>query len=132
MRRILIGMFIGAAFLALAATAIKLQAQPVAAPAPEGKVEETPMGSVQGLKMNWSSLYISDDRSHMACAAQKGNKWLVVVDGKPGQEYDDIMKGYPVLSPDGKRVAYSALVGKKWVMVIDDKAGPECDLISKG
>src|ERR1035437_8510104 len=99
MRRIMIGMFIGAALLALAATAIKLQAQPVAAPPPDGKVEETQMGSVQGLKMNWSSLYISDDRSHMACAAQKGNKWLVVVDGKPGAGYADIMKGQPNLAP---------------------------------
>ncbi len=38
-------------------------------------------------------------------------KCVVIVDGKPGPDYDQIGKGSPIFSPDGKRVAYVAQKG---------------------
>ena len=37
--------------------------------------------------MGFSSLIFSADGKRVAYAAQKGTKWLVVVDGQPGPEY---------------------------------------------
>ena len=42
----------------------------------------------------------------------------------PSPEYDTIMAGTPVFSPDGKRVAYAARKGAKWLVVIDGRSEP--------
>jgi roadblock/LC7 domain-containing protein len=71
----------------------------------------------------------STDGKHVAYAAQRGDKWLVVVDGQAGLEFEGI--SLPVFSPDGKRVAYTAKRGEKWLVVVDGEAGPEFDVVSK-
>jgi S1-C subfamily serine protease len=50
-------------------------------------------------------------------------KPLVVVDGKEGPEYDQIVG--PVFSPDGKRLAYAACRGSGWRVVVDGGEGKE-------
>jgi roadblock/LC7 domain-containing protein len=56
----------------------------------------------------------------------------VVVDGAGGKEFDGIMAGTPVFSPDSKRVAYAAERGDKWVVVVDGAEGKEFDGIMAG
>ena len=51
------------------------------------------------------SLTVTPDSRRVAYVARRGGKWLVVVDGVEGKEYDAI--GAPLFSPDGQRVAYS-------------------------
>ena len=65
----------------------------------------------------------------MAYWAKVGNKWLVVVDGKEGGQYDSI--GGPIFSPDGKRVAYWAQVGNKQFVVVDGKEERQYDGIGQ-
>jgi outer membrane protein assembly factor BamB len=47
----------------------------------------------------------------------------VVVGGPPGPEYDEILVGVHIFSPDGKRVAYAASKGEKDLVVVDGKPG---------
>jgi roadblock/LC7 domain-containing protein len=52
---------------------------------------------------------------------------LVVVDGQPGPEYDEVW--CPVFSQDGKRVAYASKKDAKWLVVVDGQPGPDYDWI---
>jgi len=54
-------------------------------------------------------------------------KWLVIVDGQAGPEYDAIET--PVFSPDGKHVAYWAKKGDKSFIVVDGQVGAEYDYV---
>lgn len=66
-----------------------------------------------------------------------GGKWFIVVDGKPGEEFDSVGlatdAGFPTVSPtfspDGKRMAYRASVEKKQFVVVDGKKETEADII---
>ena len=42
----------------------------------------------------------------VAYVARRGEKFLVVVDGKEGPEYDRIRVSAPSFSPDSRRLAY--------------------------
>jgi hypothetical protein len=53
-------------------------------------------------------------------AAQSGNKWFVVVDGKEEKQYDGI-GDTPFFSPDSKHLIYVAMIGNKYLIVIDGK-----------
>jgi hypothetical protein len=44
-------------------------------------------------------------------------KWFVVVDGKKGEEYDEVL--WPEWDPTGKSVAYKARLGRIWYLVQD-------------
>jgi hypothetical protein len=67
------------------------------------------------------SVTFSDDGKHLAYAAQRGNRWFVVHDGRVGDAWDAI--GEIVLATNG-RVAYSAERRGGWSAVIDEKPGP--------
>jgi hypothetical protein len=92
-------------------------------------------------------------RPDFAHAVQRGKKWVVVINGVEGKEYDEIARGPLVLhsqrfgtsfvlpgesaesglvfSPDGKRVAYAARNGTRWVVVVDGVEGKEMDAFSR-
>ena len=57
--------------------------------------------------------------------ARAGEKWIVVIDGQEGKDYDDIQS--LIFSPDGRRVVYQGRVGEKWIVVIDGQEGKDYD-----
>jgi len=61
----------------------------------------------------------SPDGLRVAYVARRGEKFLVVVDGKEGPEYERIRVGAPSFSPDSRRVAYFAERAGKTLAVID-------------
>ena len=65
----------------------------------------------------------------MAYTAAKGNERHVVVDGQEEPQYDGIINGTPVFSPDGKRVVYGAIKDDKSRVVLEGQPGPEYKLI---
>ena len=74
------------------------------------------------------NMTFSPDSKRVAYQAQKGGKWLIVLDGQPGVEYDQIVDMR--FSPDSKRVAYGVVQqGKKWLAVVDGQPSPEYDLV---
>lgn len=72
---------------------------------------------------------ISPDSTRIAYSVNQPkpaeNKGFVVVNDKPGPEFDGVSG--PVFSPDGKSMVYAAARGGKQFLVINDKPGPECD-----
>ncbi len=61
----------------------------------------------------------SPNGRRVAYVARRGEKFLVVVDGKEGPEYDRLRVGAPNFSPDSRRLAYFAERGGKTIAVID-------------
>lgn len=73
-------------------------------------------------------LIFSPDGNRVAYKAYRGNilsddmrKEILVVDGKPGPDYDRI--GDPVFSLDGKRFAYTAQKRGDYMVVVDGQPG---------
>ena len=58
-------------------------------------------------------------------ARQKNGKWVAVVDGKAGEEFEELGPGPVRFSPDGATVAYQAKVGMKRLLVVNGKRQPE-------
>ena len=61
----------------------------------------------------------SPDGRRVAYVAKRGEKFLVVVDGQEGPEYEGLRVGAPNFSPDSRRLAYFAERGGKTLAVID-------------
>ncbi|MCX5659808.1 MAG: hypothetical protein NTW19_08815 [Planctomycetota bacterium] len=70
-------------------------------------------------------LYHSARGKRIAYVARQGDKWVVVVDGRPGREFDEIY--HVVFSRDGSRFGYAARSGEHRITVIDGELGPEYD-----
>ena len=62
----------------------------------------------------------SHDKKRVACVTNRDDKWLVMVDGLRGKEYDGIGRGSLVFSPDATKMAYQAKRGDKWLVVVDE------------
>jgi hypothetical protein len=73
----------------------------------------------------------SPDSRHIAVGVRHGTKWLVVVDGLGGNEYEGIIVPIPLFSPDSKVVAYAAQRAGKWVIVAGGVEGKEYDGLLK-
>jgi DNA-binding beta-propeller fold protein YncE len=75
-----------------------------------------------------SPAYTPDGR--LVYIAKKGDKAVVVVDGKEQQAYDKIGQAIPIFSEDGRSIAYSARnMGSPEVVILNGKAGPGFDYI---
>lgn len=59
----------------------------------------------------------SPDGGRLAYSARVGQRWVMVVDGKVGKEYDSV--GPPHFSADGKHLGYVAHRGKQACVVVD-------------
>ena len=59
---------------------------------------------------------------HKAKVVQRGDKQLVILDERPGPEYDRI--GIIAFSADGRSLAYEAMKGKQKVVVLDEHEWP--------
>ncbi len=67
-----------------------------------------------------TTIAFSSDSQHMAYAARKGEKRVVVLDGKEQKgEYNAILEGTPILNRGGKHIAYGAGRGTKWLVVMN-------------
>lgn len=71
----------------------------------------------------------SPDSRRIAYVAVEIVRWAVVVDGKRGEEFEDV--GELVFSPDSKNIAYSVKQDDKFSVVVNDKIGPEFDGVSQ-
>jgi len=69
-------------------------------------------------------LVFSPDSKHLAYAAKRSGKWVIVEDGREGAEFQGIGIGSPAFSPNGKRVAYSVQEGGSWSVTVDGQTGP--------
>ena len=72
---------------------------------------------------------ISRDGRHLAIVVLRGNKFVVLVDGKQVAECSDLDKDGMYFSRDGKRFAFVAFEGSKYSVVVDGRAGAEYDEI---
>jgi hypothetical protein len=66
---------------------------------------------------------LSADGKHLAYAARRNGKWMVVMDGKAGPELDEPPRYLLSMSPDGSRLAYVVEEGKSAWVVVDGKPG---------
>jgi hypothetical protein len=79
---------------------------------PEGEIiEKTAYESL------WNFVF-SQDGEHYAYKVHNGSKWMAIVDGSEGQEYDEVFNSI-VFSHDGERYAYSATKDGQSFMVVD-------------
>jgi hypothetical protein len=77
----------------------------------QGGAGEPAYQSVEGL------VFARDGRSH-AYAAERGESWFVVVNGKEGPTFDKVVS--PAFSPDGTHLVYRARKdGKRFVVIAD-------------
>jgi Tol biopolymer transport system component len=82
--------------------------------------EETPNNNAR-TRIVWSA-----DSTRLAYVATRGQKAVVVVNGREEVVYSEILKGSLTFSPDGKRMAFMAAKGyHRWVAVVDGREGPE-------
>ena len=76
-----------------------------------------------------SPVFTADGR--LVYIARRGDKAVVVVDGKEDPAYDKIRMPIPAISPDGRQIAYSAQnVDHDEVVVLNGKAGPGFESVS--
>jgi len=103
---------------------------------PEADFDQIAVGSVTFNRTTafFESIVFSPDSRRVAYLARKSEKWLMVIDGRPGPEYDEIKRavfsfdeyGRPdgpsyslAFSSEGKHVAYAARVDNKWSVIVD-------------
>ncbi len=81
-----------------------------------------------------SEVLISDDLAHVAVIDRRGRKQRVVVDGKPGPEYDEarfVEHRGPTFGPAGMPLAYAGAREGRWRLVVNGQPGPECDVLAR-
>jgi len=71
----------------------------------------------------------SEDGEHIAYAARRGESWVVVHDGRPGQPWDGV--GEIALGPAG-HLAHAAESEGRWRVVVDGRPGPPFEAILAG
>jgi len=74
----------------------------------------------------------SPDGQHYGYLAIRGTKWVAVLDGQEGPEYDGMASGSIAFNADGTRSAYVAGVGKQWQVVLDGTPGPVLQNVFEG
>jgi hypothetical protein len=82
-----------------------------------GGVEEPTFDPLGGLA-------VSPDSKHMAFTARRGGKAFVVIDGRPGPEYDEVAVPWQSDRAGAQRFDYPARRGSEWVLVEDDRERP--------
>ena len=72
-----------------------------------------------------SSPVFSPGSHHVAYAAGRDGKVVLVLDGGERRQHDSIGPGTGIVfSPDSQRLAYAARCGDDWLLVLDDKEQP--------
>jgi Tol biopolymer transport system component len=73
-----------------------------------------------------NNISLSADGESIAYAARKGDKVVIVYNGREGPEYDGIAPKGPVFSPDGENLLYVVSKDYKWFLVLNGEP-IECD-----
>ena len=79
-------------------------------------VTETRLGKIPE---ELSGLTFSPDGTRYAYAEETESGARMVLDGKPGPEYDDIAAGLHTFSLDSARFLYVAVKGESWIVETD-------------
>ncbi len=69
----------------------------------------------------------SPDSRHLAYASRSKGEAKIILDGRPGSNFDGI--GPYVFSPDSAHLAYGASIAKNSFMVVDGRTGPDFDRV---
>lgn len=77
-----------------------------------------------------SVLLLYSPNGELVYRARRGEKYYMVIAGKPSPAYDSIAEPYPVYSSDGKHYAYSVKQGETWYVVRDGVKGNAYSLIN--
>ena len=93
---------------------------------------ETSLGKIPAGSILRSLVVSPDNRSVAYGVRREGKRIYVIVNGTEGKEYDGIMTGTPIFSPDNKTVVYAARQGTKWCVVINKTEGKTYDGIMAG
>jgi Tol biopolymer transport system component len=81
----------------------------------------------------WHSLVISPDGRHVAFVANKDGEQVCVLDGNPGQKFDEIgrqgtqFSDALAFSPDGQHLGFAARRNNNWLVVVDGVPGAKFD-----
>ena len=81
---------------------------------------------------------VSPDGEHIAFVAPKGSRFVAVIDGKPGDRFDEVGNMHVsaeanvfTFSQAGPHVRYLGRNGEQFQVVVDDKSVPGYDLLSQ-
>ncbi len=110
--------------------AVQLLIEPAkgGAEASKWRMEEHRLGPV--LKGDKPRLAFGEDGCHIAYVSNDGGKQSVILDGKPGSQYEEVEQ--LVLSANGNHCAYVAKRGDgSFVFVYDGKEGATCEGIER-
>jgi hypothetical protein len=69
-------------------------------------------------------VFSPDSRRWAYYASPEKDRWCVVLDGKKGKMYSDIMGGLLAFSPDSRHCVFPAKVEHGWTVVVDGREGP--------
>lgn len=95
------------------------------------RVQETQLANaMKGI--DWSSAAVTTDGNRIAYVINAKAGSRVVVDGKPGDLFDVIEPGHPVLSRGGTRVAYAAKRDRAWFVVMDESVNGPYESVQLG
>jgi hypothetical protein len=82
-----------------------------------------------GYDIDSDSFLFSPDSRRFAYRVEKGRETFVVVDDRPGPNFDEIAAKSVSFSPDSSRFAYAARRGDRWQAVVDGKPGDPYDAV---
>lgn len=87
-------------------------------------VDESPAQPFDRFPIGFGLPRFTANGKHLVYRIKAGDKHRVVVDEKPGPEYDEI--GKLLLEPQGDRIAYTARTGKQWFPLVVGQPSREC------
>lgn len=65
--------------------------------------------------------------AHLAYIGLKAGRQCLVIDQKPGPEYDEVDPYFLRFTADGRHVGYRAQKGDRWMVVLDGREGAACE-----
>jgi hypothetical protein len=78
------------------------------------------------------SFKVSPDNKRLALVALTGDKWQVMVDGRPDPPFDFIFIETLRFSADSRHTGYLAMKGQKLQAVVNGKSRGEWDVLTAG
>ena len=109
-----------------------VKSRQVAPPRVGIRIREVHLASVTDDGIDWTSATTTPDGNRIAYVTRTDEGSRVVVDGEPGESFDQIEPGQPVLSRGGRRIAYAAKRDQHWYVVVDEVINGPYDSVQLG